>query len=90
MAADPGHLLRAPELGARHRCPEPSSPMAPWADRDNLPPADHNVLHRHGDMDADDVRRARQLEEETRRLRRIVADQAMNLQVLKDLLGNGS
>ena len=27
---------------------------------------------------------------EARRLKRIVADQALNLQVLKDLLGNGS
>jgi hypothetical protein len=28
------------------------------------------------------------LEDENRRLKRIVADQALNLQVLKDLLGN--
>lgn len=45
---------------------------------------------KYGGMEADDVRRLRQLEEENQRLKRIVADQAVNLQVLKDLLGNGS
>ncbi len=41
-------------------------------------------------LEVSDARRLRQLEEENRRLKRIVADQALNLQVLKDLLGNGS
>ena len=41
-------------------------------------------------MDVGDARRLRQVEEENRRLKRIVADQALNLQVLKDMLGNGS
>lgn len=45
---------------------------------------------KYGGMEADDVRRLKQLEEENLRLKRIVADQAVNLQVLKDLLGNGS
>ena len=37
-----------------------------------------------------EARRLKQVEEENRRLKRIVADQALNLQILKDLLGNGS
>jgi putative transposase len=41
-------------------------------------------------MDVSDARRLKQLEHENRRLKRIVADQALNLQVLKDLLGNKS
>jgi putative transposase len=40
-----------------------------------------------GGMELSDARRLRQLEEENRRLKRIVADQSLNLQVLKDLLG---
>ena len=35
-----------------------------------------------------EMKRLKQLEDENRRLKRIVADQALNLQVLKDLLGN--
>lgn len=41
-------------------------------------------------MDASEARRLKQLEDENARLKRIVADQALNLQVLKDLLGNKS
>ena len=43
-----------------------------------------------GGMDVNEARRLKQVEEENRRLKRIVADQALNLQILKDLLGNGS
>jgi putative transposase len=43
---------------------------------------------KYGGMDLPEARRLKQLEEENRRLKRIVADQALNLQVLKDLLGN--
>ena len=43
---------------------------------------------KYGGMDVSEARRLQQLEEENRRLKRIVADQALNLQVLKDLLGN--
>lgn len=39
-------------------------------------------------MGVSEARRLKQLEEENQRLKRIVADQALNLQVLKDLLGN--
>ncbi len=45
---------------------------------------------KYGGMEVSDARRLKQLEEENRRLKRIVADQALNLQVLKDLLGNKS
>ena len=45
---------------------------------------------KYGGMDVNEARRLKQVEEENRRLKRIVADQALNLQILKDLLGNGS
>ena len=38
-------------------------------------------------MQVDEAKRLRELEEENSRLKRIVADQALNLQVLKDVLG---
>jgi putative transposase len=40
-----------------------------------------------GGMQVPDAKRLRALEEENRRLKRVVADQALNLQVLKDVLG---
>jgi putative transposase len=43
---------------------------------------------KYGGMNVSKARRLRQLEEENRRLKRLVAEQALNLQVLKDLLGN--
>ncbi len=42
---------------------------------------------RFGDMDISDARRLQSLEDENLRLKRVVADQALNLQVLKDVLG---
>ena len=45
---------------------------------------------KYGGMEVSDARRLKQLEEENRRLKRIVADQALNLQALKDVLGKGS
>jgi putative transposase len=42
---------------------------------------------KYGGMNVDEAKRLRELEEENRRLKRIVADQALNLQVVKDLLG---
>jgi putative transposase len=52
----------------------------------------HDTFYRwkkkYGGLEVSDARRLKQLEEENRRLKRIVADQAVNLQVLKDLLGN--
>lgn len=44
----------------------------------------------YGGLSVSDATRLKQLEEENRRLKRVVADQALNLQVLKDLLGNRS
>jgi putative transposase len=42
---------------------------------------------RYGGMDVSETRRLRQLEEENQRLKRLVADQALDIQVLKDVLG---
>jgi len=44
--------------------------------------------NKYGGMGVSEARRLSQLEDENRRLKRIVADQALNLQVVKDLLGN--
>ena len=41
-------------------------------------------------LEVSEARKLKALEEENRRLKRIVADQALNLQVLKDVLGKGS
>jgi len=40
-----------------------------------------------GGMEVPDARRLKQLEAENRRLKSIVADQTLNIQVLKELLG---
>jgi len=40
-----------------------------------------------GGMQVSEAKRLRALEEENRRLKRVVADQALNIQVLKDVLG---
>lgn len=45
---------------------------------------------KYGGMEVSDARKLKQLEEENRRLKRIVAHQALNLQTLKDILGKGS
>lgn len=42
---------------------------------------------KYGGLQVDEAKRLRGLEEENRRLKRVVADQALNIQVLKDLLG---
>ena len=47
----------------------------------------HRWKRKYGGLEVPDARRLKQLEEENRALRRIVADQALNLQVVKDLLG---
>jgi putative transposase len=38
-------------------------------------------------LEVSDAKRLKALEEENRRLKRVVADQALNIQVLKDVLG---
>lgn len=42
---------------------------------------------KYGGMEIPDAKRLRQLEDENRALKRVVADQALNIQVLKDVLG---
>ena len=42
---------------------------------------------KYGGMEVSEVKRLRKVEEENRRLRRLVADQAVNIQVLNELLG---
>jgi putative transposase len=42
---------------------------------------------KYGGLKIDEAKRLRALEDENRRLKRVVADQALNIQVLKDLLG---
>ncbi len=44
---------------------------------------------RYGDLQVNEAKRLKALGEENRRLKRRVADQALNLQILKDVLGNG-
>ena len=45
---------------------------------------------KYGGLEVSEARKLKAFEEENRRLKRIVADQALNLQVLKDVLGKGS
>jgi putative transposase len=47
----------------------------------------YNWRSRYGGMDVSETRRLKQLEEENQRLKRLVADQALDIQVLKDVLG---
>lgn len=42
---------------------------------------------RYGGLEVDQAKRLKAVEEENRRLKRLVADQALNIQVLKDALG---
>ena len=42
---------------------------------------------KYGGMEVSEARRLKQLEEENRQLKRLVAQQALDVQVLKDLLG---
>lgn len=50
----------------------------------------YNWRKKYGGLGLSEAKRLRQLEDENCRLKRIVADQSLNLQVLKDLLGKGS
>jgi putative transposase len=42
---------------------------------------------KYGGLEVDEARRLKQLEEENSKLKRIVADQALDITMLKDLLG---
>ena len=45
----------------------------------------HRWKARYGRLDGDDARRLKELEDENRRLKRLVADQALDLQILKEV-----
>ena len=45
----------------------------------------HRWRNQYGGMKADDVKRLKELEAQTTRLKRIVADQALDIQGLKEL-----
>lgn len=47
----------------------------------------YNWRRKYGGMRVNEAKRLRALEEENRRLKRLVAEQALNIQVLKDVLG---
>ena len=47
----------------------------------------HRWRQKYGGLQVSDARRLKALEDENRQLKRLVADQALNLQVVKDLLG---
>lgn len=47
----------------------------------------HRWRRKYGGLQIPEARRLKTLEEENRQLKRLVADQALNLQVVKDLLG---
>ncbi len=47
----------------------------------------HRWRRKYGGLQVSEARRLKALEDENRQLKRIVADQALNLQVVKDLLG---
>lgn len=49
----------------------------------------YNWRRKYGGLRSDAANRLRALEEEHRRLKRVVADPALNIQVLKDVLGQG-
>ena len=45
----------------------------------------HNWKKKYGGLDAEELRRLKDLEQENSRLKRIVADQALDIQILKDV-----
>lgn len=47
----------------------------------------YNWRRKYGGLKVSEAKRLKQLEDENRRLKRVVADQALNIQVLKDVLG---
>lgn len=47
----------------------------------------HRWRRKYGGLQVSEAKRLRALEEENRQLKRLVAEQALNLQVVKDLLG---
>lgn len=45
----------------------------------------HNWKKRYGGLSVSELRRMRELEQENNRLKRLVADQALDIQILKDV-----
>lgn len=45
----------------------------------------HNWKKKYGNLSVDELRRLKELEYENSRLKRIVADQALDIQILKDV-----
>jgi len=45
----------------------------------------HNWKKKYGGLNADELRRLKELEQENSRLKRLVADQALDIQILKDV-----
>lgn len=52
-------------------------------------PTFYHWKQRYGDLQVNEAKRLKALEAAILRLKRLVADQALNLQILKDVLGNG-
>jgi putative transposase len=44
---------------------------------------------KYGGLELSDAKRLKQLEDENRKLKKLVAEQALDIQVLKDVLGKG-
>ena len=49
----------------------------------------YNWEAKYGGLELSEARRLRALEEENRRLKKLVADQALDISLLKELLGKG-
>jgi len=45
----------------------------------------HNWKKKYGGLSVDELRRLKELEQENSRLKRLVADQALDIQILKDV-----
>jgi putative transposase len=74
-------------IGLLHEL-EAGAKMADLCRRQGVTPTTvHRWRRKYGGMQVSEARRLRTLEDENRQLKRIVADQALNLQVVKDLLG---
>ena len=50
----------------------------------------YNWKAKYGGLELSEARRLKQLEEENRRLKKLVADQALDISLLKELLGKDS
>jgi putative transposase len=75
-------------IGILQEAAAPGAKLAEWLRRHGISqPTFYAWRRKYGGMQADEAKRLRVLEDENRRLKRAVADQALNIQVLKDLLG---